>query len=82
MARPIYQPQIKYSNPKCGLINIRNDDNECFTWCMLHQSQQENHSERTTVLSKIKDKYDYFGLGYPVSFDGVRHFEEMKLTNY
>jgi hypothetical protein len=32
----------KYSNPKCGLINIKNDDNECFKWCMLyHQSKQE-----------------------------------------
>ena len=32
----------KYSNPKCGLINIKNDDNECFKWRMLyHQSKQE-----------------------------------------
>ena len=33
---------IKYSNPTCGLISIRNEDNECFRWCMLfHQSKQE-----------------------------------------
>ena len=24
----------KYSNAKCGLINIKNYDNECFKWCM------------------------------------------------
>ena len=29
----------KYSNAKCGLINIQNDDQECFKWCMkYHQS--------------------------------------------
>jgi hypothetical protein len=24
----------RYSNPKCGLINIHNTDQECFRWCM------------------------------------------------
>ena len=24
---------IKFYNPKCGLINIKNDDQECFKWC-------------------------------------------------
>ena len=33
----------KYANAKCGLINIRNDDEECFRRCMLHhQSKQDN----------------------------------------
>jgi hypothetical protein len=28
-----------YTNPKCGLINIQNDDNRCFMWCLkYHQS--------------------------------------------
>ena len=31
---------IKYSTPKCGLINIKNEDNECLRWCMLYQSKQ------------------------------------------
>ena len=25
----------RFSNPKCGLINIRNEDNQCFKWCMM-----------------------------------------------
>ena len=32
----------KYSNAKCGLINIQNDDQECFKWCMkYHQSLKD-----------------------------------------
>ena len=31
----------KYSNAKCGLVNIRNEDAECFRCCMLyHQSEK------------------------------------------
>ena len=26
----------RYSNPKCGLTNIRNNDQECFRWCMKY----------------------------------------------
>ena len=30
---------LKFSNSRCGLINIKNDDNECFKWCMkYHQT--------------------------------------------
>ena len=32
-----------YNNAKCGLINIKNeDDDKCFYWCMqYHSSKQE-----------------------------------------
>ena len=31
----------RYSNSRCGLTNIRNNDQECFIWCMgYHQSQK------------------------------------------
>jgi hypothetical protein len=43
----------KYSNAKCGLINIRNEDQECFKWFMkYHQSQKGKHDDRVTVLKK------------------------------
>ena len=33
----------RYSNAKCGLINIKNEDQECFRWCMrYHQSPQQH----------------------------------------
>lgn len=68
----------KYSNPKCGLINIRNEDDECFRWCMkYHQSEKKQNDVRTTALKKVNDKYDYTGLEYPVSLDGISHFEDI-----
>ena len=43
----------KYSNAKCGLINIRNEDQECFRYCMLyHQSPQLERSSKLTVLKR------------------------------
>ena len=43
----------KYSNPKCGLINIQNDDQECFKWCMkYHQTDKSKNSDRLSVLKK------------------------------
>ena len=31
----------KYKNAKCGIINIKNDDQECFKWCMkYHQTKK------------------------------------------
>ncbi|MFM7988997.1 MAG: hypothetical protein ACKPKO_57760, partial [Candidatus Fonsibacter sp.] len=41
----------KYSNPKCGLINIHKEDDECFKWCMLyHQSDKGKHDTRLSAL--------------------------------
>ena len=39
----------KYSNAKCGLINIQNKDQECFGWCMkYHQSEKKKqHGENS-----------------------------------
>ena len=67
----------KYSNPKCGLINIQNDDNECFKWCMkYHQTKRGKNCDRITVLKKVEDKYDYSGVDFPTSYDDIRAFEE------
>ena len=33
----------KFANSKRGLVNIKNEDNECFKWCVkYHQSQKKN----------------------------------------
>ena len=49
----------KYSNPKCGLINIQNTDNKCFMWCMrYHQSPKDKNGARVSNLINVKDKYD------------------------
>ena len=67
----------KFSNAKCGLINIRNEDNECFKWCMLyHQSRKDKNDNRVTALRKVENKYDFSNINYPASLDDIRTFEK------
>ena len=67
----------RYSNPKCGLINIQNDDQLCFKWCMrYHQSPKGKHDDRTTALRKYQDSYNYDNISYPASYEDIAIFEE------
>jgi hypothetical protein len=67
----------RFAASKCGLINIRNEDQFCFRWCMLyHQSEQSKHSHRLTVLEKLEDKFNYESITYPTSLQDIQQFEE------
>ena len=66
-----------YNHNKCGLINIQNQDNKCFEWCMkYHQSNKSKNDDRVSVLSKTNDKYNYDNVEYPATFDDIKTFEE------
>jgi hypothetical protein len=66
----------KYSNAKCGLINIRNEDQECFKWCTLyHQSGKGKNDDRISALNKISDKYNYDNVNLPAGYDDIKQFE-------
>jgi hypothetical protein len=44
-----------FTNPRCGLINIQNDDDKCVYWCMkYHASTKEKHHDRISVLKKLR----------------------------
>jgi hypothetical protein len=65
-----------FNNSRCGLINIQNTDEKCFSWCLkYHQSEQIKHCDRTTTLNTIEDNYNYEGVNYPASFDDIKTFE-------
>ena len=62
---------------KSGLINIHNADNECLKWCLLfHQSNKGKNDNRTTALLKIKDKYNWNNISFPVSLRDLDKVEE------
>ena len=66
-----------YNNPKCGLINIQNTDNKCFSYCMkYHQTEKLKNDHNITILNKIDDKYNYDDIEYPVNFDDIKQFEK------
>ena len=56
-------------NPKKGLINIKNEDNECFRWCHIrHLNPQEKNPQRIKKEDKIMiEKLDYSGIEFPIS---------------
>ena len=63
-------------NSKLGLINIKNEDQECFKYCVLyHQSGKIENSDIITVLKKVEDKYKWEGVKFPTSFDDITEFE-------
>ena len=67
----------KFSNSFCGLINIKNEDNECFRWCMkYHQSKKVKHNDRITVLKQIEDKFNYDNVKFPAGYNDIKQFEE------
>ena len=72
-------PQELRYNTK-GLINMKNDDNDCFRWCHIkHLNLQIEHPQRTTKSDKeyIK-KLDYTGIEFPVT---IKHITKIEIQN-
>ena len=62
---------------KKAIINMKNEDNECFKWCVLRALYpKDNHPENIDKDLKSKqDSINMKGIKYPVSFRGIDHFE-------
>ena len=73
-----YMPTpTKYNNARCGLINIQNNDLECFKWCAkYHQTKKSKNDDRITILKTVDDKYNYNNVNYPASYDDIKQFED------
>ena len=56
-------------NPMKGLINIKNEDDECFRWCHIrHLNPQIKHPERIKKDDKgFVGELNYKGIQFPVS---------------
>ncbi len=62
---------------KKATINIKNDDQKCFKYCMLyhkHKDQIKNNPERISWYSKFKNSYDFKGIKFPVSIEDIKKF--------
>ena len=68
-------PEIKKSQ---GLINIKNEDNECFRWCHIrHLNPQNKNPQRITKTDKnfIK-QLDYSNIEFPVTVKQINKIEK------
>ena len=68
----------KLNNPKKGLINIKNKDNECFKWCHIRFINPTNsHPERINKQDqKIASTLDYRGINFPMKARDYEIVEE------
>ena len=59
---------LELNNPKKGLIDIKNKDDECFKWCLIRFiNPQDKHPERIQKQDKeIAKTLDYRGINFPL----------------
>ena len=67
-------------NPKKGLINIKNKDDECFRWCHIrHLNPQEKNPQRINKVDKeMINELNYDGIKFPVS---QKHYNKVEKQN-
>ena len=70
-------------NSAKGLINIKNEDNECFRLCHIrHLNPQEKHPQRIKKLDKAYiEKLDYSGIKFPVTTKQYSKIEKQNEIN-
>ena len=70
-------------NSRKGLINIKNDDNECFRWCHVrHLNPLRHHNERITQKDReIAKTLDYSGVTFPVTIRDIGKIEKQNKIN-
>jgi hypothetical protein len=71
------------SNPKSGLINIRNDDAKCFMCChMRHDIPKKNNATYLTKKDREhEDDLDYEGIEFPVKVSDIGKIEKKNKIN-
>ena len=70
-------------NGKKGLINMKNDDNECFRWCHIrHLNPQDKDPQRIKRCDKeYINKLDYTGIEFPVTVKQYYKIENQNEIN-
>lgn len=65
---------IKY---KRACINIQNNDNFCFLWCIMAALfPAKNNGQRTSAYPHFKTKLNIKGMSFPVGFSDIGVFEK------
>ena len=74
-----YIPLDPYLANKKAIINMKNEDDKCFMWCVLRALYPKNdHPER--MDKDLKSKQDIINMKdihYPVSLKAIDHFEHL-----
>ena len=70
-------------NSAKGLINIKNEDNECFRWCHIrHLNPQDKYPQRIKKVDKqFIENLDYSGIEFPVTTKQYNKIEKQNEIN-
>ena len=70
-------------NSKKGLINMKNEDNECFRWCHIRRlNPQDKNPQRIKKSDKeYINKLDYSGIEFPVTIKQYNKIEKQNDIN-
>ena len=73
-----YIPLPKKIKNKGAVINMKNEDNQCFKWCVVRAlNPVEKNSERITKeLKDQSERLDWSGLPFPVDLKQIKIFEK------
>src|SRR6218665_83396 len=74
---------VELANIK-AIVNMKNDDNECFKWCITRAlNPTNNHDERiTNELIEQSEKHDWGDIEFPVAADAsvITKFERKNVN--
>ena len=70
-------------NSAKGLINIKNEDNECFRWCHIrHLDPQDKNPQRIKKADRqYVEKLDYSNIDFPVNVKQYNKIEKQNSIN-
>ena len=70
-------------NSMCGLINLKNIDNECFRWCHnRHLNPRKKDPQRITKSDRESVKsLDYSDITFPVTINQINRIEKQNKIN-
>ena len=70
-------------NSAKGLVNLKNEDNECFRWCHIrHLNPQDKYPQRIKKVGKqYIENLDYSGIEFPVTTKQYNKIEKQNEIN-
>ena len=71
------------NHPKKGLINLKNNDNECFRWCHIRylNPQDKNPQRINRTDEEFINKLDYSGIEFPITTKQYNKIEKQNEIN-
>ena len=61
---------------KKAVINIKNEDQKCFMWCVLRHLHPDNHPERVSSLRQYENDLDFRDIEFPMKIKDISDFEK------